>query len=598
MIDAFKSAGAWIAFAGCVLVVAVLYWAQAILVPVCLAILITFVLAPPVTWLQRWIGRVAAVLTVVILVFTFFGLAGYGVYRQMLTLGDALPTYRSNIRAKILDVRGVRSGGSVEKLERTLEQIQGDLGSPKPAAGTVARPMIVTTEPVAGFSSFTWLGPVLEPLGTAGFVIALVLFMLLDREDLRDRLLGLFGHGQLAVTTKAIDEAGMRVSRQLLLQTLVNLIYGAIALGGLYLLGVPYPLFWGAVGAALRFIPYLGPIIAAGGPILLAMAALPGWKGPLEVAGFYVVLELFTNLFLETVLYADAAGVSSVALLIAVAFWTWLWGPLGLVLATPLTVCVVVMGKRVPALDFLGTLMSDSPALSIEVSYYQRLLAGDQAEAAELIDRFAKTEAGEDIFDRLLVPALNYAERDRLEGRLSADEERAVIETTGELLELMSQPQVAAPPPDAMPLRVFGYGINNGADGLALRMLGQLLSGLPIDLEISSARLLTSELVSHVRTHGYSVVCLADLPPSPPSRTRFLVKKLREAMPDLRIIVGRWASPDLADDTTEPLTAAGASHVAASLSETRRYLAEAAPAAAAPDLPAAAAAATSDFIRT
>ena len=277
MIDAFKSAGAWIAFAGCVLVVAVLYWAQAILVPFCLALLMTFVLAPPVIWLQRRIGRVAAVLTVVILVFTFLGLAGYGVYRQMTTLGDALPTYRSNIRAKIHDIRGVRSGGSVEKLERTLEQIQRDLGAPKPAAGTIAQPMVVTTEPVAGFSAIAWLGPVLEPLGTAGFVVALVLFMLLDREDLRDRLLGLFGHGQLAVTTKAIDEAGMRVSRQLLLQTIVNLIYGALALGGLYLLGVPYPLFWGAIGAALRFIPYLGPIIAAGGPILLAMAALPGW---------------------------------------------------------------------------------------------------------------------------------------------------------------------------------------------------------------------------------------------------------------------------------------------------------------------------------
>ncbi|MEO8257994.1 MAG: AI-2E family transporter [Acidobacteriota bacterium] len=575
MIDAFKSVGAWIAFAGCVLVVAVLYWAQAILVPLCLAILITFVLTPPVTWLQRRIGRVAAVLTVVILVFTFLGLAGYGVYRQMTTMGDALPTYRSNIRAKILDVRDVRSGGSVEKLEKTLEQIQGDLGSPKPAAGTLAQPMIVATEPVAGFSAVAWLGPVVEPLSTAGFVMALVLFMLLDREDLRDRLLGLFGHGQLAVTTKAIDEAGMRVSRQLLLQTIVNVIYGGIALGGLYLIGVPYPLFWGAAGAVLRFIPYLGPVLAAGGPIVLAMAALPGWTRPLEVAAFYAVLELFTNLFLETVLYAGAAGVSSVALLVAVAFWTWLWGPLGLVLATPLTVCVVVLGKRVPALEFLGTLLSDTPALSIEASYYQRLLAGDQAEAAELIDRFAKAEAAEDIFDRLLIPALNYAERDRLEGRLSSEEERAVIETTGELLELLSGPAVPTPA-GTNTLRVFAYGINTGADELALRMLAQLVNGLPIAVEISTARLLTSELVAHVRKEDYGVVCLADLPPSPPSRTRLLVRKLREAMPDLRIVVGRWASTDLADETAQPLIAAGASHVASSLVETRKYLTEAA----------------------
>jgi predicted PurR-regulated permease PerM len=324
----------------------------------------------------------------------------------MTTMGEAIPTYRANIRAKILDVRGVKSGGSVEKLEKTLAQIQGDLGTPKPAAGTITQPVVVTNEQVAGFSAFSWLGPVVEPLSTAGFVVTLVLFMLLDREDLRDRLIGLFGHGQLAVTTKTMDEAGMRVSRQLLLQTVVNLIYGALALGGLYLLGVPYPLFWGALGAALRFIPYVGPIGAAGGPIVMAMAALPGWTRPLEVVGFYVALELFTNLVLETVLYAGAAGVSQVALLIAVAFWTWLWGPLGLVLATPLTVCVVVLGKRVPELEFLGTLMSDAPALAIETSFYQRLLAADQAEAAELIDRFGKNHGPEAVYDGLLIPAL------------------------------------------------------------------------------------------------------------------------------------------------------------------------------------------------
>jgi predicted PurR-regulated permease PerM len=572
--DGFKSVRGWIVFAGCVLIVGVLYWAQAVLVPVSLAVLITFVLTPPVTWLQRRIGRVGAVLTVVILVFTFFGLAGYGVYRQMTTMGEELPTYRANIRAKILDVRVAKSGGSVEKLEKTLAQIQGDLGTPKPAAGTTAQPVVVTNDQVAGFSAFSWLGPVVEPLSTAGFVVTLVLFMLLDREDLRDRLIGLFGHGQLAVTTKAMDEAGMRVSRQLLLQTVVNLIYGALALGGLYLLGVPYPLFWGALGAALRFIPYIGPIGAAGGPIVMAMAALPGWTRSLEVAGFYVALELFTNLVLETVLYAGAAGVSQVALLIAVAFWTWLWGPLGLVLATPLTVCVVVLGKRVPALEFLGTLMSDAPALAIETSFYQRLLAADQAEAAELIDRFAKTHGAEAVYDGLLIPALNFAERDRLEERLSAEEESAVTATTGDLLEMLSELPTALPPTGAIPLRVFGYGINGAADQLAMRMLGELVKELPIALEIGNVRLLASELVSHVKAEGYNVVCLADLPPSPSSRTRLLVKRLRGAMPDLRIAVGRWASPDLTAETVQPLTDAGASHVAFSLLDTRKYLSE------------------------
>jgi AI-2E family transporter/B12 binding domain len=342
----------------------------------------------------------------------------------------------------------------------------------------------------------------------------------------------------------------------------------------LYLLKVPFALFWGALGASLRFIPYIGPIAAAGGPIVLSMAALPGWAGPLEVAAFYSVLELFTNLVLETVLYAGAAGVSQVALLVAVAFWTWLWGPLGLVLATPLTVCAAVMGKHLPGLEILTVMMSDVPALTIGASFYQRLLAGDQAEAAELIDRFVKTNSPDEVYDELLIPALNSAERDRVEGRLSAAEESTVTATTDDLLEILTDPRLAPPPSSS--LRVFGYGINGAADQLALRMLDQLLTDAPVTLEIGSVRLLASELVSHIRSEGYPVVCLGDLPPSPYSRTRLLVKRLQAALPDVRIAVGRWASPAFADETTQPLLDAGASHVAHSLLETRKYLAEAA----------------------
>jgi predicted PurR-regulated permease PerM len=574
MADAFKSLGNWVTFAGCILVIAVLYWAQAVLVPVCLAVLLTFVLTPPVAWLQRRIGRLPAILTTVILVFTFLGLAGYGVYRQTSSMSEALPTYRANIRAKIHDIRGVRSGGSVQKLEQTIQQIQGDLGAPPARAGTVTQPVIVSTTDVAGFSSIGWLGPFLEPLGTAGFVVTLVLFMLLEREDLRDRLIGLFGHGQLAVTTKAIEEAATRVSRQLLLQTVVNLIYGILMIGGLYVFGVPYALFFGATGAALRFIPYVGPVGAAAGPILLALAALPGWTRPLEVAGFFVALELFTNLVLETVLYAGAAGVSQVALLVAIAFWTWLWGPLGLVLSTPLTVCLVVMSKHVPGLGFIDLLMSDVRALTIETSYYQRVIAGDQAEASELIDRFVKTEPVEAVYDAMLIPALNYAERDRIEERLMPHEEAAVTDTTRELLTLLSESQ-SAPVNSESALRVLGYAVNGNPDELALRMLDQLVHDLPITLDITREPQMSSDLVALVRAKQYGVVALADLPPSAPTKSRYLVKKLRAAFPDLRIIVGRWANADLADETLDPLTEVGASHVARTLLETRRYLADA-----------------------
>lgn len=583
MDDTSHSLKPWVILAGCVLVVVVLYWAQAVLVPIALAVLLTFVLTPPVSWLERWLGRVPAVLAAVTLVFIVLGLAGWGLARQMDHLADDLPTYRVNILAKIADVRGAGKGGSVEKLQETIEGIKTDLGQSSAPTGTSSRPVVVTSELVTGFPGFSWLGPIVGPVGTAGLVLAMVIFMLLERRDLRDRLIGLFGLGHLTVTTKAFDEAGTRVSRQLLMQSLVNLVYGIAAGIGLYVLGVPYPMVWAALGAALRFIPYVGPVIGAGAPILVSLAALPGWAGPLWVVALFVVLELFTNLVLETVLYAGAAGVSQVALLVSLAFWTWLWGPLGLLMATPLTVCLVVLGKHVPGLEFVGMLMADTPALAPEFGYYQRLLARDQAEAADLIEQHIKTEAPRTVYDALLLPALNYAERDRLEQRLSLDEETAVIDATRELLsdaaELTRRLQPAPPPPDdpalpgpREPLRVLGLATNGVADELALEMLGHVLDDLPIVVEVAKGRMLASELVSLVQAQGVSVVCLADLPPSPPSKTRYLVKRLHAALPEVRILVGRWSPRALADDSTQLLRDAGATLVASTLTETRTYL--------------------------
>jgi predicted PurR-regulated permease PerM len=583
MDDTSQTLKPWVIFAGCVLVIVVLYWAQAVLVPIALAVLLTFVLTPPVSWLERWLGRVPAVLAAVTLVFIVLGLAGWGLARQMGHLADDLPTYRVNILAKIADVRGAGKGGSVGKLQETIEGIKTDLGQSSAPTETAARPVVVTSELVAGFPGFVWLAPIVGPVGTAGLVLAMVIFMLLERRDLRDRLIGLFGHGQLTVTTKAFDEAGTRVSRQLLMQSVVNLVYGIAAGLGLYVLGVPYPWVWAALGAALRFIPYIGPVIGAGAPILVSLAALPGWAGPLWVVGLFIVLELFTNLVLETVLYAGAAGVSQVALLVSVAFWTWLWGPLGLLMATPLTVCLVVLGKHVPGLEFVGLLMADTPALAPEFGYYQRLLARDQGEAADLIEQHIKTEAPRTVYDALLLPALNYAERDRLEQRLSLDEETAVIDATRELLSDAaesirrlqsdpSEPDHSALPGPREPLRVLGFATNGIADELALQMLSHLLDDLPIVVEITKGRMLASELVSLARAQAVSVICLADLPPSPPSKTRYLVKRLHAALPEVRILVGRWGPLALADDSTQLLRDAGATLVASTLADTRTYL--------------------------
>jgi hypothetical protein len=329
----------------------------------------------------------------------------------------------------------------------------------------------------------------------------------------------------------------------------------------------------------------VGPVLGAGAPILVSLAALEGWAGPLSVVGLLVVLELFTNLVLETVLYAGAAGVSQVALLVSVAFWTWLWGPLGLLLATPLTVCLVVLGKHVPGLEFVGTLMADTPALAPEHGYYQRLLARDQAEAADLIERYIKSEAHRSVYDALLLPALNYAERDRLEDRLSAEEETAVIDATRELVSdaaesikrLTPEPVEAAeevpPPGPREPLRVLGYAAHGVADEVALAMLARVVDDLPIAVEITATRMQASELVALVRERGFSVVCIADLPPSPSSKSRYLVKRLHAALPELRIVVGRWAPAALADESTQVLRDTGANLVASTLLETWTYLA-------------------------
>jgi predicted PurR-regulated permease PerM len=581
MDDSSRALKAWVMFTGAVLVIVVLYWAQAVFVPIALAALLSFVLSPPVNWLERWLGRVPAVLIVVTLVFVVLGLAGWGLARQMNNLADDLPGYRVNIRAKIADVRGAGKGGTVEKLQETIDEIKTDLEKTGAVQGRAPQEVVVAPNSASGIPGFTWLGPLMGPLGTAGLVIALVIFMLLERRDLRDRLIGLMGDGRLTVTTKAFDEAGSRVSRQLLMQSLVNAVYGTIAGLALYYLGVPYALVWGALGAALRFIPYLGPVLGAGAPILVSLAALPGWTDPLWVIALFVVLELFTNMVLETVLYAGAAGVSQVALLVSLAFWTWLWGPLGLLMATPLTVCLVVLGKHVPGLSFIGMLMADTPALAPEYGYYQRLLARDPSEAADLIDRHVKTEPRGSVYDALLLPALNYAERDRLERTLSVDEETAVIDATRELLtdaaesirRLQPPPAEDAALPGARePLRVLGYAANGAADELALTMLAHSLDDLPITIEMTRTRMLASELVSLVRAQGVSIVCLADLPPSPSSKTRYLVKRLHDALPELRILVGRWAPPALADESTQALRDAGATLVASTLAETRAYL--------------------------
>ncbi|AMY09071.1 Transport of quorum-sensing signal protein [Luteitalea pratensis] len=578
MEDRFKALNTWLSFTGFVMAVGILYWAQVVLVPVAMAALITFMLAGPVTRLQRRIGRVPAVGLVVAVVFAGLTAATWVLSRELTSLVADLPAYRANIREKAADVRRASRGGSVGEVQKTLTDIQQEFQQDQGTRGSAATPLVVSSEQQASLWGFpSWLGPAMGPLATGGLVITMVIFMLLEREDLRGRIISVVGHGHLAVTTRAFEEAGARVSRQLLMQALVNAIYGIGVGVGLWLIGVPYFVLWGALAAALRFIPYVGPLIAAVAPFAVALAALPGWTRPIYVALLFVGLELVTNLVLETVLYAGAAGVSQVGLLVSVAFWTWLWGPMGLLLATPLTVCVVVLGKYVSGLEFLATLMSDQPTMTIDQRYYQRLLARDIVEAGDILEQSGTAESRDQVFDAVMVPALVYAERDRLEERVSAEEEQDVVEATRELLGDLggSEPVSLTEQAAAGDARiVIGVPVNGAADEVALLMLSTLIAPVGIAMTVLSPRVLASEVVERLRSTPGSILCLGDLRPSPPTRARYLVKKFRSALPDLPIVVGRWAPPDLADLDLGPLLEAGATRVASTLVETRRHVTE------------------------
>lgn len=575
MTDSLHAVRPLLTFIGCVLVGVVLYLAQSVIVPVALAVLLAFLLTPVVTAFQRRIGRVPAILAVVVTTFVGVGCAGWIVTQQLGSLVQELPAYRHNIHQKIRDVRLVGKGSSVEALQKTVQDIEAEMTDPPPA-GTVAKPIVVQPEQVSGLWGFpAAIAPFVAPLSTAALVFALVVFMLLEREELRNRLIRLFGHGRLVVTTKAFDEAGRRVSRYLLVQSIVNALYGVGVAVGLFFIGVPYAVLWAALGGMLRFIPYVGPIVGAAAPIVIGLAVLEGWTRPFLVIGLFVGLELFTNLVLESVLYAGAIGVSQVALLIAVAFWSWLWGPLGLLLAAPLTVCLAVMGKYVPGLEFVSTLISDEPVLTADVSYYQRLLAGDNAEASELVERHIATEPADTVFDAVMLPALSYAERDRIEGRLEPAEEHAVVEATAELLTegFPSPLQTTLADTDAGPKRlVLGLAADGPPDVLALRMLARLLADGPFVLEVRERSILSAELLDEIRRGRFEAVCIADIPPSAPARSRHVARRLRALAPELPILVGRWAPAELTDESPDALVTAGASAVATTLCETREQL--------------------------
>jgi hypothetical protein len=399
-------------------------------------------------------------------------------------------------------------------------------------------------------------------------VFILVIFMLIERGHLLDRLIRLVGYGRLTITTKALDEAGQRISRYLVMQSIVNGSYGCAVGLGLFLIGLPYALLWGFLAAFLRFIPYVGTAAGALLPIALALAVFIGWVKPILVVGLFVILELVAYM-VEPLLYGRSAQVSQVALMVAIAFWTWLWGPIGLLLATPLTVCLGVLGKYVPPLAFLNVLVSDETVTEMN-RYYQRLVARDDDEAAEIVEQQLKTQTLGEVFDEVLVPALCYAKQDRRNDSLTQDDAQFIFRSTREVVEdLDARP---APENRAAPLpraRILGCPARDEVDEIALLMFRQLLDPARYEVDLTKTPLLTSEVVSLVAETSPALICIGAVPPGGLAQTRYLCKRLRARFPDLKIVVGRWGFRENTEETLAHLRADGIDYVGTSLRETR-----------------------------
>lgn len=560
-------------------IIATLYFGRELLVPLALAALLTFMLGPVVTRLQRWLGRVGAVLFVVALIFTATGAGGWILTRQAFDLANKLPDYKENIRTKLRSIQ-LPSGGPFSKISRTFEDLKNDLPGarkelsvPKKDSDKNTAEQATPVQVVNGKDGRlefvqSILTPVLGPLGKAGLVILLLIFMLMQREDLRNRLIRLIGQGRISATSRAMDDAGSRVSKYLLMQLVVNVTFGIFLAVGLYFIGVPNAILWGALATVLRFIPYVGPWIAALFPVLLTLAVSPDWIAPILTVGLFVTLELISNNVLEPWLYGSSTGVTPIALIVAALVWTWLWGPVGLVLATPLTVCLVVMGRHIPRLAFLSIVLSNEEPLTPAEDCYHRLHRVGEHDEMELVDHFLKSNPPAALFDTVLIPVVIAAETDHRSGLLEVEQLDFIEQGLSDILnELELRPDATLPDPVVEPnLRVCCIPARAYRDQMAGEMLVQLLRQKGFSAQNVPSEMASGDLIGSVREAEVDVVCISAVAPTTIIHARYVCSKLRRNFPDLKIIVGLWGNPK-AVESAKPLQESGADLIVASLAD-------------------------------
>ncbi len=586
------SSSALATFAVGVIVVAALYFAREIFVPLALAILLSFALGPLVLLLRRWhFGRIPSVIAAVLLAFLVIFGVGSIIGSQVAHLAENLPAYQSNIKDKINSLRGSATGSGIvgrassmlrglsSEIARTTPPADSKPAPPTTQASHAAKPPqpvpveIHQPDPTAIQIIQTIIGPLVQPLATTGIVIVFVVFFLLQREDIRDRFIRLAGAHDLQRTTEGLDDAARRLSRYLLAQTALNTSFGVLIGIGLWCIGVPNPLLWGIVAMLLRFVPYIGPVIAAIFPAALALAVDPGWSMLLWTGALFMVVEPVMGQVVEPFVYGHSTGLSAVAVVVAAAFWTWLWGPVGLLLSTPLTLCLVVLGRYVERLKFLDIILGNRPALTPQENFYQRMLANDPDEAARQAEDILKDKSLTEYYDEVAIGGLALAQLDVNRGVLEHERRARIREAVLGVIDDLSDhvddtpgspstEEITQTSTGKIVLCVAGRG---SLDEAAAAMLGQLLGSRGIAVQLVPSVAVSAENLFRLDVADVDTVCLSYLEPGSFTNARYLVRRLRRGLPTVRIFVGFWTLGDNEGRQVEALRETGADLVVTSL---------------------------------
>jgi predicted PurR-regulated permease PerM len=555
-------------------VIGALYLGRVVFIPLALAILFSILLSPVIAFLERIrIPRFLAILLVVLTLLGGVGAAGWKLSQQFGDLTDQLPTYKKTLDDKIHVLRGIHSD-SLSKATSTVQELEKEVTAANPVSGNAesrryaapgsspAKPLAVQVVPPT--NPLESLQNMLGPVTTAFVVAVFTVFILMGREDLRNRIVRLAGGGRLNAITQALDDATHRIDRYLLLQLIVNTCYGAIIVLALHFLGIPHAAIWGIGAGVLRFLPYLGPPLSAVIPILLSLAVFPGWEHTFATIGVFFCLEVVVSNFVEPYLYGAHVGLSPLAILVAAIFWTLIWGFPGLVLSTPITVCLVVMGRYLPGLRFFNILLGDEQTLAPDVEYYQRLLAADQDDARRILQRCRKNQPLEELYSSVVIPALSLAEHDRHRNELDQPTQDYVYQSTREIVEELaeSEPRVRnieglAPVRDihaharesGSSCEVLCVPARDEADAVVALLLSQLLEQQGTDcryFEIDEPETLVRKAIEA----DPRVIFISALPPFAIDSARTLYASLRGKLPNARIIVGFWHFEGDADRIT------------------------------------------------